>query len=114
MKHLTILLLLLWAFTASAQTEKIPFNGELLDLAGKPIRTARIYTIDAKDYALSDREGRFGLSNVGPNDTLKIVVKIKTPCDIPINDIGQARKNNQYCRKVKPIYAICPHYKRYH
>ncbi|MBR5849863.1 MAG: TonB-dependent receptor plug domain-containing protein [Alistipes sp.] len=75
MKHLTILFLLLWGFTASAQTEKIPFNGELLDLAGKPIRTARIYTIDAKDYALSDREGRFGLSNVGPNDTLKIVVK---------------------------------------
>lgn len=75
MKHLLTALFTVLALTASAQTEKTPFNGELLDLAGKPIRTARIYTTNPKDYALSDRQGRFGLSNIGPQDTLTIQIK---------------------------------------
>lgn len=75
MKHLLTLLLLGVAALATAQQKQIPFNGELLDLSNKPIRTARVYVENEKDYALSDRQGRFGLSNVGPNDTLKIVVK---------------------------------------
>lgn len=75
MKHLLTVLFATLSLSAVAQGEKIPFNGELLDVAGKPIRTARIYTDDKNDYALSDRQGRFGLSNVQADDTLHIVVK---------------------------------------
>lgn len=75
MKHLFTLLLSCLTLSVAAQRAKIPFNGELFDLTGKPIRTARIYVTSEKDYALSDRQGRFGLSNVGANDTLTIRVK---------------------------------------
>lgn len=83
MKQLITLLLLVLAAPLAAQTTNVPFNGELLDLTGKPIRTARIYTTNAKNYALSDRKGRFGLSNVNANDTLHIQVK-KNRYEVPV------------------------------
>lgn len=61
------------AFAASALAqEAVPFNGLLLDAVGKPIRRARIYVVHPDKYAQSDKQGRFGLTNVGPNDTLKV------------------------------------------
>lgn len=52
--------------------EAVPFNGLLHDAVGKPIRRARIYVKTPDKYATSDKQGRFGLTNVGVNDTLKV------------------------------------------
>lgn len=76
MKRLiSIVAALVWVAIGWAQQPKLPFNGELLDGNGKPIRSARVYTASAKDYALTDRSGRFGLSDVRGGDTLHIQLK---------------------------------------
>lgn len=54
---------------------KVPFNGLLLDISGKPINKARVYVKTPKDYALTNKKGQFGLTNVMANDTLKILIK---------------------------------------
>lgn len=76
----------LWMVTlALAQQEpKIPFNGLLTDLAGKPIKRARVYVRTPKDYSLTDKDGRFGLTNVFPQDTLKILIKKKQLYLVPV------------------------------
>lgn len=58
-----------------AQGRRIPFNGLILDKNNSPIRNAKIYVHSEKDYAQSNKEGKFGLINVLPTDTLKVVVK---------------------------------------
>ena len=63
------------AVVGTAQERAVPFNGELRDGAGNPIRSARIYVRRASDYALSTREGRFGLTNVAADDTLHILIR---------------------------------------
>lgn len=68
--------LCLFAFTTMGQ-HKIPFNGILLDLSGTPIRKAHVYVKTPKDYALTDKKGRFGLTNVSAMDSLKIEVEKK-------------------------------------
>lgn len=73
----------LGTLTVAAQEHRIPFNGELTDAAGKPIRTARVWVRSERDYALTDRSGRFGLTDVGPADTLRILVR-KHRYDIPV------------------------------
>ena len=62
-------------FAAVAQTQKAPFNGIVEDGSGKPVRTARVYVRSPRDYALTDRNGRFGLTGVQPDDTLHIEIK---------------------------------------
>lgn len=77
------LLLCLSCIATNAQ-RKVPFNGLLLDALGKPIKNARIYTINPRNYALSTSEGRFGLTDVSANDTLRILIKkriYKIPTD---------------------------------
>lgn len=68
---LLIFVAVVYALTASAQGF-VPFNGLLLDGAGKPIKNARIWVKSDDKYAKSDKKGRFGLSNVGAADTLKV------------------------------------------
>lgn len=69
----------------SAQQEpKIPFNGLLTDLSGKPIKRARVYVKSPKDYALTNKDGQFGLTNVYPQDTLKILIKKKQLYMVPV------------------------------
>ena len=55
--------------------DDVPFNGILSDLAGKPIRRAHVWVRTPRDYAMTDGEGRFGLTNVRPTDTLNIDIK---------------------------------------
>ena len=55
-----------------------PFNGRIIDFTGKPVRKAKIYVKNPKYYAKSDKEGRFGLTDVQPDDTLHIVIGRKT------------------------------------
>jgi len=75
MRPLFLLFALLFAAHAAAQEQKAPFNGILEDGSGKPIRTARVYVRSPRDYALTDREGRFGLTGVGAGDTLRIQIR---------------------------------------
>lgn len=69
---------------ASAAFASEPFNGLLLDLSGKPVNGAKVYVHNPKQYAKSDKEGRFGLTDVKPTDTLHVIVK-KTTYEIPVN-----------------------------
>lgn len=64
--------------------KRIPFNGLLLDAQGKAIRNARIWTDDKRDYALSDKQGRFRLTDVAPTDTIFIEIK-KTKYSLPVD-----------------------------
>jgi len=74
---------LFWSFQSFAQEQGIPFNGTISDLMGKPIKGARIY-ISENRVARSNKKGRFGLTNVAPNDTIHVYYK-KTTYDIPVN-----------------------------
>lgn len=71
MKRLLILFVTV-LITLPAAAQLVPFNGLLLDGNGKPIRRARIYVSDPEKYTQSDKQGRFGLTNVEPNDSLHI------------------------------------------
>lgn len=72
MKRLFLLLLTALFASASMAQGFVPFNGLLLDGAGKPIKNARIWVKSDDKFAKSDKKGRFGLSNVGGDDTLKV------------------------------------------
>ncbi len=63
---------------------KIPFNGILQDANGKGVKNARIWVRSARDYCLSDRQGKFGLTDVKATDTLHIKVK-KAELFVPVN-----------------------------
>lgn len=76
--------LLLAIATAGAALASEPFNGLLLDLDGKPVKGAKIYVHNPKQYAKSDKKGQFGLTDVKPTDTIHVVVK-KQVYAIPVN-----------------------------
>ena len=75
MKRSVIILFafVLSVFFAMAQKE-IPFNGVIKNLAGEPIRNAKVYVIDGFS-SRSDKNGKFGLTNVHPDDTIKVFYK---------------------------------------
>lgn len=77
----TILLAL--AITGAAVASE-PFNGLLLDLDGKPVKGAKVYVHNPKQYAKTDKKGQFGLTDVKPTDTIHVVVK-KQVYDIAVN-----------------------------
>lgn len=91
MKKLISLAALFCSLTAYAQDDgRIPFNGIVTDLTGSPIKGAKVYTINPSFYAKSDKQGRFGLTNVADNDTLHIIYK-KTIYNIPVANRKSAR-----------------------
>lgn len=73
----------LWAQAPTTEnTQDVPFNGTVSDILGKPIKGARVY-INPKRIARSDKKGRFGLTNVNDNDTIKVRYK-KLIYQIPV------------------------------
>lgn len=60
-----------------------PFNGLLMDFKGKPIRKAKVYVRNPRYYTKTDKEGKFGLTDVQPDDTLHIVIG-KVVHEIPV------------------------------
>lgn len=70
------LLFALLALTAPAQehSSDTPFNGLVTTAEGKGVR-ARVTVKNSGKYTIADKQGRFGLTNVAPTDTL--VVKFK-------------------------------------
>lgn len=62
-----------------------PFNGIIYDITGKPIKGAKIYNTNPKRFATSDKQGRFGLTDVLAKDTIHVKVKgIKEWYNIPV------------------------------
>lgn len=83
MKNIVTLLLLLFASTTLSASE--PFNGIVYDGEGKPMKNVRIYNKNPRRYATSDKEGRFGLTDVQADDTIHVKVKKrKLPYSIPV------------------------------
>lgn len=74
MKVVLILLGLLISLGCEAQGN-VPFNGILLDNNGKAVKNAKIWVKTSRDYCLSDKQGKFGLTNVKGSDTLHVTIK---------------------------------------
>ncbi|MBR5850505.1 MAG: TonB-dependent receptor plug domain-containing protein [Alistipes sp.] len=72
MKRLLFLVVALCYLMPASAQEFVPFNGLLLDAASNPIKQARVWVKSEERYAKSDKKGRFGLSNVAADDTLKV------------------------------------------
>lgn len=64
--------------------ETIPFNGMVTDLMDQPLKGVRIWVESENKYSKSDKQGRFGLTNVQPTDTLHLHYR-KTHYDIPVD-----------------------------
>ena len=60
------------------------YNGMLVDLDGKPIKGAKVYVHNPKDYTRSNKKGEFCLTDVKSTDTLHVKVK-KKMYEIPVN-----------------------------
>lgn len=84
--NLIVLLFMALAFDGFAQNkdEGIPFNGIIVDLVGQPVKGARIFTLDKNFASKSDKKGRFGLTNVLPEDTVHVIFR-RHRYDIPVN-----------------------------
>lgn len=62
--------MLLWA--SEPDENGVPFNGLILDKYGQPLKGVRVYLHSEGYAARSDKKGRFGLTDVLPNDTLHL------------------------------------------
>ncbi len=82
MSRLLLFFFLLFPLLGTAQ-EKVPFNGIIKDITGKPIKNARVYVSNPQLYASTDKQGRFGLTDVKPDDVLHVKVK-KAEYEIPV------------------------------
>ncbi len=71
---LAIIFMLCCVVSASAQQ---PFNGRITTPDGKGVR-ARIYVKNSDKQTVSDSKGRFGLTDIKPDDILSIVYKRNT------------------------------------
>lgn len=77
-------LLMLAAPQLHAQQRHTPFNGQLLDISGSPIKNARVYVSSPRAYCPTDKDGKFGLTDVQPSDTLRILLK-KRLYNVPVD-----------------------------
>lgn len=74
---LTLIIFFICGSALFAQKNQgVPFNGMLSDFLGNPVKKAKIY-VDKNYISQSDKKGRFGLTDVKPTDTLKIVYQKK-------------------------------------
>ena len=58
------------------QAESVPFNGLIEDASGKPMAKVKIELKGVGVYTYSDKEGRFGFTNVQADDVLVFIKKI--------------------------------------
>ncbi|MCQ2334356.1 MAG: TonB-dependent receptor plug domain-containing protein [Paludibacteraceae bacterium] len=89
------------AVWAQYETNVIPFNGLVVDMLGQPLRNVRVFTFDRHFYSISDRKGRFGLSNVQDSDTIHIIYH-RRQYDIPVDGRKSMRivLGDQYVEQV--------------
>lgn len=85
MRYCFLLSLLTCSLSLFAQKPQgIPFNGLVTDVMGNPLRNVKVYVVSDHIYSRSDKKGRFGLTDVQPNDTLHLRYK-KTYYEIPVD-----------------------------
>ena len=65
--------------------DRVPFNGIVTDIVGQPLKRVKVTVTSTNAYTYSDRKGRFGLTDVKAEDTLRINYK-KTEYLIPVGD----------------------------
>lgn len=83
--------ILLLALPAIAQnSEAVPFNGLIVDVAGKGIKNVKVEVKNTKRYTKTDKQGRFGLTNITPQDTLVFTIKRLTH-EIEVGDAKSLR-----------------------
>lgn len=70
---------------------EVPFNGLLLDRELKPKKGVKVYVKDPKRYATTDKQGRFGLTDVQPDDTLTLVLTKKETIRVPVEGMRGVR-----------------------
>jgi len=87
-KLLSIAFMSICALCSAQDAQQVPFNGLVTDMFGKPIKGAKVYVVDSHYCAKSDKNGRFGLTNVLANDTLHVIYA-KQEYKIPV----QARRS---------------------
>ena len=85
-----VLAMLPLAAMSQTGSQGVPFNGVIVDINNEPVKRARVYVTDATRYALSDRKGRFGLTNVNPTDTLHVKFRGDLYV-IPVNGLKSMR-----------------------
>ena len=91
MKRLIVALALLpLAAMSQNGSQGVPFNGVIVDINGAPVKRARIHVANVNRYALTDRKGRFGLTDVQPTDTLHVNWN-GVKYDIPVNGVKAIR-----------------------
>lgn len=94
MKYRHILIMLAMAFSlgthAQEEADYVPFNGMITDALGRPMKNVRIWVKDEHRYALSDKKGRFGLSDVQATDTLHLRWK-RLRYEIPVEGRSSMR-----------------------
>ena len=84
MKRLFVLSTLFLTFAAGfAQQQEVPFNGLVKFLNGDPVKGAHIWVAKGLE-SKTDKEGKFGLTNVLPTDTITVKYK-KTIYRIPVD-----------------------------
>lgn len=89
-RTLTIVLTLLcFAATAADKAKDIPFNGLILDNYGKGVKV-RITVKGTDKRTASDREGKFGFTNLKDGDTLVFRYSKKT-VEIPVSGKQSAK-----------------------
>ncbi|MDE6378329.1 MAG: hypothetical protein K2K72_06255, partial [Duncaniella sp.] len=71
--------------TLTAGAEDVPFNGLILDTAMKPVNKVKVYVNDPNYFARTDKQGRFGLTNILPADTLTFEFPGKRKARIPVD-----------------------------
>ena len=89
MKSITLVLciFLLSAVASFAQSDSVswrPFNAIVTDAAGSPLKGVKVFISSPVKYATSDKNGRFGLTNVDSDDTLHLRYKRKN-YDVPVS-----------------------------
>lgn len=77
MKHilLTLFALFMVSGVLGQEFEGVPFNGLVEDVAGNPMAKVKIELKGVGVYTYSDKEGRFGFTNVEPDDVLVFIKK---------------------------------------
>ena len=84
--HNLLLILALPLMTpVAAVADDTPFNGVILNSELKPVKNIRVYLNDPNYYSLTDKQGRFGLTNILPDDTLTLRISKKQIIRVPVD-----------------------------
>ena len=75
-KFFSSIVVLLLVLPVLAQNEgAVPFNGIIVDVAGKGIKNVKVQVKKDGRYTKTDKKGRFGLTDLTPEDTLVFSIK---------------------------------------